>query len=82
MTHVRRGAPVPEILAAAREAEVDFIAMTTHSRDALGQLPFDSVAEAVLRGADIPILIVPSAERSLGARTDHELELEAGTRVA
>jgi len=26
MTHVRRGAPVPEILAAAREAEVDFIA--------------------------------------------------------
>jgi len=56
--------------------------MTTHSQDALGQLPFDSVAEAVLRGADIPILIVPSAERSLGARTDHELELEAGTRVA
>jgi nucleotide-binding universal stress UspA family protein len=70
--------PLPDSL----EAEVDFIAMTTHSRDGLGQFPFDSVAEAVLRGADIPVLMVPSVERSLAARTDHARELKAGAGVA
>lgn len=67
--HVRRGAPAPEILAAARDAEVDFIAMPTHSRDGLGPRPVDSVAEAVLRGATVPVLMVPPAERKVESRT-------------
>jgi nucleotide-binding universal stress UspA family protein len=53
---VRTGAAVQEILAAAREYAADLIAMTTHGRSGLSRLVLGSVAESVLRLADVPIL--------------------------
>ncbi|MCL6556112.1 MAG: universal stress protein [Burkholderiales bacterium] len=57
-TVVRRGDPVTEIATAARELEVDLVAMTTHGRSGLGRLLFGSVAEAVLRSTDLPVLMM------------------------
>jgi nucleotide-binding universal stress UspA family protein len=57
-TEARRGEPVTEIVNAAREAGADLIAMTTHGRSGLGRLLFGSVAEAVLRQAEIPVFLM------------------------
>ena len=57
-TRVRFGTPVREILAAARDSAVDLIAMTTHGRSGLNRLVFGSVAEAVVRVAESPVLLV------------------------
>jgi nucleotide-binding universal stress UspA family protein len=61
-TDVRHGEPVPEIVAAARETEAGLIAMTTHGRSGFGRLVFGSVAEAVLRQAEIPVLMMRLTE--------------------
>jgi nucleotide-binding universal stress UspA family protein len=66
-TDVRHGEPVPEIVAAARETETDLIAMTTHGRSGFGRLLFGSVAEAVLRQAKIPVLMMRLTERQRAA---------------
>ena len=69
-THVRQGAPASsEILATAREAEADFIAMPMRGPGEQGPRPFDLVAEAVLRRATVPVLMVPSPERKVDVRT-------------
>jgi nucleotide-binding universal stress UspA family protein len=57
-TTVRVGDPATEILAGAHDCEAGLIAMTTHGRSALGRLLFGSVAEAVLRRADVPVFVV------------------------
>jgi len=63
---VRRGQPVSdEIVAAAREAGADLIAMTTHGRSGLGRLLFGSVAEAVLRQAHLPVFLLRQTEAQL-----------------
>ena len=46
------------IVERAREHSTDLIAMTTHGRSGLGRLVFGSVAEAVLRHAPCPVLLV------------------------
>jgi nucleotide-binding universal stress UspA family protein len=46
------------ILERARATDADLIAMTTHGRGGLGRLVFGSVADAVLRSAPCPILLV------------------------
>lgn len=66
-TVVRRGEPATEILAAAREAKADLIAMTTHGRTGLGRLLFGSVAEAVLRRAEVPVFLLRQAESAVRA---------------
>jgi nucleotide-binding universal stress UspA family protein len=48
------------ILAAAREYHVDLIVMATHGRSGLSRLIYGSVAEAVLRAAPVPVLLVPA----------------------
>ena len=55
---VRRGRPAEQILAAARESQVDLIAMATHGRTGLGRLLFGSVAEEVLRHAPVPVFMI------------------------
>ena len=55
---VRPGLPADQILAYAREREVDRIVMGTHSPGPIGKLLVGSVAEAVLRTAGIPVYIV------------------------
>jgi nucleotide-binding universal stress UspA family protein len=74
---VRTGTPVQEILAAARESAADLIAMTTHGRSGLSRLVFGSVAEAVLRLADIPVLMMRLTAAEAHARAAHEATLLA-----
>jgi nucleotide-binding universal stress UspA family protein len=64
-TDARAGEPVAEIVAAAREAKADLIAMTTHGRSGVGRLLFGSVAEAVLRQAHVPVLMMRLAPHQL-----------------
>ena len=63
---VRGGDPVDEIVACAREIDADLIAMTTHGRTGLGRLLFGSVAEAVLRQAEIPVFLMRLTDASIG----------------
>ena len=69
---VRRGEPAGEILAGARAAGADLIAMTTHGRSGLGRLLFGSVAEAVLRRSDIPVFLMRQTETQVAARAAWE----------
>jgi nucleotide-binding universal stress UspA family protein len=57
-TDARHGDPVAELVAAGRDAGADLIAMTTHGRSGVGRLLFGSVAEAVLRQANVPVLMM------------------------
>jgi len=67
-TRVRRGEPVHEILAAAREEDADLIAMTTHGRTGPARLLFGSVAEGVLRHAPVPVFLMRQTEREVASR--------------
>jgi nucleotide-binding universal stress UspA family protein len=66
----RCGEPVAEILAAAREANADLIIMTMHGRTGFGRLLFGSVAEAVLRQADIPVFLMRQTGAQMAARAE------------
>ena len=68
-TEVRRGQPVEEIVEGARAAAADLIAMTTHGRSGLGRLLFGSVAEAVLRQAEIPVFLMRMTDAKVTAGT-------------
>ena len=57
---VLAGAPPEMIVATATEQNVDLIVMSTHGRAGITRLLYGSVAEAVLRGATVPVLLVPS----------------------
>lgn len=63
---VRRGEPAAEIVNAARAEKADMVAMTTHGRSGLGRLLFGSVAEAVLRRADIPVFLMRQTAAQVG----------------
>ncbi len=54
---VRYGFPAEEILAHARREKVDLIAMATHGRSGPARWMLGSVAEEVLRKADVPVLL-------------------------
>ena len=71
-TQVRRGEPIAEILAGARVAGADLIAMTTHGRSGLGRLLFGSVAEAVLRQSEVPVFLMRQTEAQVAARAAWE----------
>jgi len=66
-TDARYGQPVTEIVAAARATGAGLIAMTTHGRSGFSRLLFGSVAEAVLRHAAIPVLMMRLTEREVSA---------------
>jgi nucleotide-binding universal stress UspA family protein len=53
-----RGWPATEILRVAEEVECGLIVMGTHGRTGLGRLLMGSEAEAVLRRAGCPVLVV------------------------
>lgn len=54
---VQEGSAVEVIHRYARETGVGLIAMSTHGRTGLGRLVLGSVAERVLRGASVPVLL-------------------------
>jgi nucleotide-binding universal stress UspA family protein len=73
-SRVRRGNPIDQIVAAAREMGADLIAMSTHGRGGLGRLVFGSVAQAVLRRADMPVLLMRATEAQVARRVVREAE--------
>jgi nucleotide-binding universal stress UspA family protein len=59
-TDVRTGPPADAILACAHAQHADLIVMSTHGRSGLGRWVYGSVADRVLHGATVPILVVRS----------------------
>jgi nucleotide-binding universal stress UspA family protein len=55
---VVEGTPEHVILHEAQEANVSLIVMATHGRSGLGRLVNGSVADAVLRQSEIPVLLI------------------------
>lgn len=62
-SEVRRGDPAEQIVAAARAVDADLIAMTTRGHGGISRLLVGSVAEAVLRTADVPVFLLRHVER-------------------
>jgi len=58
---IRVGRAEEQIVAGARAVGADLIAMSTHGRSGLGRLLFGSVAEQVLRRADVPVFLMRQA---------------------
>ena len=54
---VRTGDPAHQILECAEANEIDVIAIATHGRSGLSRWLLGSVADKVLRGSDIPVLL-------------------------
>ena len=71
------GAPPEMIISMAASGEADLIVMSTHGRAGLLRLLYGSVAEAVLRGATVPVLLVPS--RGLARRAGDSLNAVTAT---
>lgn len=59
-TEVITGTPAEVILDVAQAKRIDLIVMSTHGRSGLSRLLYGSVAEGVLHGARIPVLLIPS----------------------
>ncbi|WIV67824.1 universal stress protein [Natrialbaceae archaeon AArc-T1-2] len=59
---VRSGVAQEEILAYAREHDVDMIVMGTHGRTGLDHVLMGSVAEEVVKKSSIPVVTVPPSE--------------------
>lgn len=57
---VIHGTPYEEVLEFASETGDDIIVMGTHGRTGLGHFLLGSVAERIVRNADLPVLIVRS----------------------
>jgi nucleotide-binding universal stress UspA family protein len=54
------GSPAEVIVQTARRHQAKIIVMSTHGRSGLGRWLYGSVAEAVLRLAPVPVLLVPA----------------------
>jgi nucleotide-binding universal stress UspA family protein len=67
-TSLRFGDPAEELAGAAREHGADLIAMSTHGRTGVSRLLFGSVAQEVLRNADVPVLLIRATESAVDAR--------------
>jgi nucleotide-binding universal stress UspA family protein len=57
-TELRHGDPAAELLRAAEELGADTIAIATHSRRGLDRLMFGSVAERVVHGTTLPVILL------------------------
>jgi nucleotide-binding universal stress UspA family protein len=65
---VRQGVATEEILAAAKELGADLIAMSTHGRSGFRRFVYGSVAEAVLRRADVPVFLLRAGAPDVAQR--------------
>ncbi|MBI2912483.1 MAG: universal stress protein [Chloroflexi bacterium] len=92
-TEVRAGHPAYEIMLAVSEMDADLLAMASHGRRGVTQRRRGSVADKVLRGSTVPVLIVgprgperwPPQEvslRSILVPLDGSSESEAAMPVA
>ena len=63
-TEVQLGEPAGRIVQYVNDNPVDMIAMATHGRSGFSRMVMGSVAEKVLRGVTVPVLMLrPNAER-------------------
>lgn len=58
--------PVAGIVAEAKRGEADLVAMATHGRGGVRRIIMGSVAESVVRNAQLPVLLFRPATESLG----------------
>jgi nucleotide-binding universal stress UspA family protein len=58
-TKIFGGLPVPHILALAQQIPDSLVVLTTHGRSALTRWFVGSVAEGVVRAAEVPVLVIP-----------------------
>ncbi len=61
---VKEGDPALQILETCEEKDADLIAMTTHGRSGIPRWLMGSVAEKVLRSANVPLLVVRPAKKA------------------
>lgn len=59
---VAAGHPAYEVLAGARRHDADLLVVGTRGRGTVERLVLGSVAASVLRGASVPVLVVPTPE--------------------
>ncbi|MFT5701356.1 MAG: nucleotide-binding universal stress UspA family protein [Desulforhopalus sp.] len=57
--------PADEIIKAEVEVNADLVAMSTHGRSGISRFATGSVADKVLRGGTVPVLMVRASEPSL-----------------
>ncbi|MFT5728024.1 MAG: nucleotide-binding universal stress UspA family protein [Desulforhopalus sp.] len=57
--------PADEIIKAEVEGSADLVAMSTHGRSGISRFAIGSVADKVLRGGTVPVLMVRASEPSL-----------------
>lgn len=62
-SHVAYGRPFSEIIAYAREHEIDLIVMSTHGRGAIAHALLGSTTEKVVRKAPCAVLTVRAADQ-------------------
>jgi len=90
---VRAGHPAFEIMLAAAELDADFVVMASHGRRGTAERRRGSVADKVLRGSRVPVLVVgpavlqnpptgPVGVRSLVLPLDGSRESESAVGVA
>jgi nucleotide-binding universal stress UspA family protein len=90
---VRAGHPAFEIMLAAAELDADFVVMASHGRRGASERRRGSVADKVLRGSSVPVLVVgpavlqhpptgPVSVRSLVLPLDGSRESESAVGVA
>jgi nucleotide-binding universal stress UspA family protein len=60
-TVVAQGDAATEILRIARQRQAELIVISTHGHSGPGRWLYGSVADEVLRGADIPVVLLPPA---------------------
>jgi nucleotide-binding universal stress UspA family protein len=65
---VRVGAPAPAMLEFAEGAGIDLIAMTTHGRTGLLRWVYGSIADKVLHGAHVPLLLLRAREEPVAPK--------------
>lgn len=61
-TAVRSGDVADELLHQAAQIDADLIVMSTHGRSGVGRWVYGSVADRILRQAEIPVLLVRATE--------------------
>ena len=59
------GKAAEEIIQAENEVNADLVAMSTHGRSGLSQWAFGSVTARVLRGGNVPLLMVRAIEDTM-----------------
>ena len=74
-TVVLEGDAAPAIVDAAARAGAGLIVMSTHGRSGLGRWLYGSVADAVVRHAGVPVLLVPAACPARAWASDRPLQV-------